>query len=82
VECTETLSNKPVEMSEFRKGVDMWEETETVRCSHLLYQDFQHERNDIPKFHFYIFLLKHYRHLKGKSQAGNSGYRLKYKPIK
>ena len=69
-------------MSDYREGLDMWEESDTVRCSHLLYEDLKQERTDIPKFHFYLFLIDNYRHLYGKSKAGNMGYKLKYKPIK
>jgi hypothetical protein len=69
-------------MSNYRKGLDLWEESETVRCSHLLFEDLQQERTDITKFIFYIFLLQNYRHLRGKSKEGNLGYRLKYVPVK
>jgi hypothetical protein len=68
-------------MAEFRKGLDMWEVSDEVRCSHLLYEDLKQERTDIRKFHFYIFLLENYSHLRGKSEAGNLGYKLKWKPI-
>jgi len=69
-------------MSEYRKGLEMWEESDSVRCSHLLYEDLKKERTDIPKFHFYIFLQENYSHLRGKSEAGNMGYKLKYIPKK
>lgn len=66
---------------EYRKGLDMWEESKDVRCSHLLFEDLKKERTDINKMTFYIWLQENYKHLKGKSKEGNLGYKIKWKPL-
>ncbi|MFB3057407.1 MAG: hypothetical protein ACE1ZQ_09640 [Ignavibacteriaceae bacterium] len=61
-----------------RKGKDMWQQSNEVRCAHLLFEDLKKERNDIPKIAFYIFLQDNYNHLRGKSKHGNFGYKIKW----
>lgn len=62
----------------YRPALECFEEADECRASHLLFEDFQQERTDIPKFVFYLFLLNEYSHLFGIAPDGNSGYKIKF----
>lgn len=67
------------DQKKYRPAQDCFELSDDIRCMHLLYDDFKHERTDISKFVFYLWLHENKLGAKyGKSKSGNIGYGLKY----
>jgi len=64
----------------FRPIQEMFDQSEEVTASHLLFQAFQEEVPGLPKLMFYIILEEIYGGPNGKDKNGNLGYHLSFKP--
>jgi hypothetical protein len=72
-------------MSAYRKLIDCFKESDTVRPSHLLVNDLKQERTDWKqiagfKMAVYMFFNENYNHLRGKAEDGNFGFKIEYVP--